>query len=93
MPTSYLPYMPEQGLLLPMSLAEWLPENHLAYFVCDAIDALDLQEFHARYEGDGRRRQPFDRRMMVKILIQMYCPTPPEPVENCRVKRDLLIHK
>jgi transposase len=72
MPTSYRPYMPEQGLLLPMSLSEWLPEDHLAYFVSDAIDALDLQDFHARYEGDGRRRQPFDPRMMVKVLIYGY---------------------
>lgn len=72
MPTSYRPYMPEQGLLLPMSLSEWLPEDHLAYFVSDAVDAMDLQDFHARYEGDGRRRQPFDPRMMVKILIYGY---------------------
>jgi transposase len=72
MPTTYRPYMPEQGLLLPMSLSEWLPEDHLAHFVSDAVDALDLQAFHARYEGDGRRRQPFDPRMMVKILIYGY---------------------
>jgi transposase len=72
MPTSYRPYMPEQGLLLPMSLSEWLPEDHLAYFVSDAVDAMDLQDFHARYEGDGRRRQPFDPRMMVKVLIYGY---------------------
>jgi len=72
MPTSYRPYMPEQGLLLPMSLSEWLPEDHLAYFVSDAVDALDLQDFHARYKGDGRRRQPFDPRMMVKIMIYGY---------------------
>jgi len=64
--------MPEQGLLLPMSLSEWLPEDHLAHFVSDAVDAMDLQDFHARYEGDGRRRQPFDPRMMVKILIYGY---------------------
>lgn len=72
MPTSYRPYMPEQGLLLPMSLSEWLPEDHLAHFVSDAVDAMDLQAFHARYEGDGRRRQPFDPRMMVKIMIYGY---------------------
>jgi transposase len=72
MPTSYRPYMPEQGLLLPMSLSEWLPEDHLAYFISDAVDALDLEAFHARYEGDGRRRQPFDPRMMVKVLIYGY---------------------
>jgi transposase len=72
MPTTYRPYMPEQGLLLPTSLSEWLPEDHLAYFISDAVDALELQAFHARYEGDGRRRQPFDPRMMVKILIYGY---------------------
>jgi transposase len=72
MPTSYRPYMPDQGLLLPTLLSEWLPEDHLAYFVSDAVDALDLEDFHARYEGDGRRRQPFDPRMMVKILIYGY---------------------
>ena len=54
MPTTYRPYLPEQGLLLPMSLSEWLPEDHLSYFISDAVDALDLEAFHARYEGtDG----------------------------------------
>jgi len=72
MPTSYRPYFPDQGLLLPSSLAEWLPEDHLAYFISDAVDAMDLDAFHARYEGDGRRRQPFDPRMMVKVLIYGY---------------------
>jgi transposase len=72
MPTSYRPYLPDQGLLLPASLLEWLPEDHLAYFISDAVDALDLESFHARYEGDGRRRQPFDPRMMVKVLIYGY---------------------
>src|SRR5271169_1127164 len=72
MPTSYRPYLPDQGLLLPSSLSEWLPEDHLAYFISDAVEAMDLQDFHARYEGDGRRRQPFDPRMMVKVLIYGY---------------------
>jgi len=72
MPTTYRSYMPDQGLLLPESLAEWLPEDHLAYFISDAVDALDLERFDERYEGDGRRRQPFDPRMMVKILIYGY---------------------
>ena len=38
----YRPYFPEQDFLLPPSLREWLPENHLAYFVSDMIDQLDL---------------------------------------------------
>ncbi len=72
MPTSYRPYSPDQGLLLPTSLSEWLPEDHLAYFISDAVEALDLEAVYARYEGEGRRRQPFDPRMMVKVLIYGY---------------------
>jgi transposase len=72
MPTSYRSYLPDQGLLLPTSLSEWLPEDHLAYFINDAVEAMDLDTFYARYEGDGRRRQPFDPRMMVKVLIYGY---------------------
>jgi len=41
----------------------------LAFFVEDAVDALELQAFYARYEGDGRRRQPFEPAMLVKVLI------------------------
>jgi len=72
MPTSFLPYEPEQDFLLPPSLSEWLPENHLAYFVGEVIDRLDLQIFYARYEGDGRRNQPFDPAMVVKVLVYGY---------------------
>ena len=72
MPTTYRAYDPDQLLLLPASLKEWLPEQHLAYFVSDAVDALDLKAFHARYEGDGRRRQPFNPSMMVKVLVYAY---------------------
>jgi hypothetical protein len=51
MPTSYLPYEPTQNLLLPHSLQEWLPEDHLAHYISKTIDALDLQAFYERYEG------------------------------------------
>src|SRR5262245_49873957 len=60
MATSFLPYEPMQDFLLPPSPSEWLPEDHLAYFVIEVIDRLDLQIFYARYEGDGWRNQPFD---------------------------------
>ena len=72
MPTSFLPYEPKQDFLLPPSLAEWLPENHLVYFVSEIIDRLDLQIFYARYEGDGRRNQPYDPAMLVKVLVYGY---------------------
>lgn len=72
MPTSFLPYEPEQNFLLPPSPSEWLPENHLVYFVTEIVDRLDLQIFYARYEGDGRRNQPYDPAMLVKVLVYAY---------------------
>lgn len=72
MSTSFRPYHPDQSLLLPPSPREWLPEDHLAFFVSDTVDALDLSAFYERYEGDGRRNQPFDPRMMVKLLVYGY---------------------
>jgi transposase len=72
MPTSFRPYHPDQCLLLPPSPREWLSEDHLAFFVSDTVDALDLLAFYERYEGDGRRNQPFDPRMMVKLLVYGY---------------------
>lgn len=59
MGTTFRPYSPDQELLLPPSLKEWLPEGHLAYFFRDAVDELDLSAFYARYEGNGRRNSLF----------------------------------
>jgi transposase len=72
MPTSFLPYEPNQTFLLPPSPAEWLPENHLVYFVSEIIDRTDLGKFYARYEGDGRRNQPYDPALLVKVLVYGY---------------------
>src|SRR3990172_1153396 len=65
-------YEPDQGLLLPPSLRDWLPEGHLAFFVSDAIDAMDLSAFEARYGTEGPGKQAFDPRMMVKVLVYAY---------------------
>lgn len=72
MPTSYLPYLPDQDFLLPHSMREWLPEGHLAYFINDTVDSLNLGAFHARYAKEGPRNQPFHPAMMVKVLIYGY---------------------
>ncbi len=72
MPTTYRPYAPDQDLLLQPSLREWLPEGHLSYFISDVIEELDLGAFYERYEGDGRRKAPFEPRMMLKVLIYAY---------------------
>ena len=72
MGTHYRPYEPEQAFLLPPSLRDWLPENHLVYFISDTIDQLDLSAFHLRYGGDGRRHQPYHPTMLAKVLIYAY---------------------
>jgi transposase/IS5 family transposase len=72
MNTSYVAYHPEQQQLLPSALQDWLPQGHLAYFICDTIDSLNLSAFHARYAGGGSRNQPFHPAMMVKVLIYGY---------------------
>ena len=72
MPTRFRPYHPDQGLLLPPDLRDWLPEGHLAHHVSDLVDGLDLAAFYTRYEGDGRRKSPYEPRMMLKVLIYGY---------------------
>lgn len=72
MPTTFRPCAPDQSLLFPPSPRDWLPEGHLAFFIADAVAALDLQAFYAPYEGDGRRNQPFDPQMMVTVLLYAY---------------------
>ena len=72
MGTTFRPYQPDQILMLPPDLREWVPEGHLAHHVSDLVDAVDLRAFYAPYEGDGRRNAPYDPRMMVKVLIYAY---------------------
>jgi len=70
----YLSYDPEQRLLLPPDIREWLPEGHLALFISDVVDELDLSAIVRVYEsGDGRGRPPYHPLMMVKLLVYGYC--------------------
>ena len=73
MSKTYLPYDPDQQLLLPAALQEWLPEDHLAYFISDVVDQLDLSAITVRYEQERRGGPPYHPRMMVKVLLYGYC--------------------
>jgi transposase len=73
MSKSYRPYHPEQDFLLPPSLREWLPENHLVYFVSDVVDNLNLSALDAVYGDEQRGQPPYDPRMMTKVLVYGYC--------------------
>src|SRR4051794_39181932 len=72
MPQSFLACDREQELLLPPSLREWLPENHLAWCVIEAVAELDLAAFYAVYRGDGWGRAAHEPAMMVALLLYAY---------------------
>ncbi|MDR1189897.1 MAG: transposase [Bifidobacteriaceae bacterium] len=63
----------DQPFLLPPSVADWLPADHLAWFVLDAVGRFDLSEFRAAYRADGRGGAAHDPSMMVALLLYSYC--------------------
>jgi len=64
----------DQGLLLPPSLHDWLPENHMAHFVAEVVKQLDLSAIYESYEeGDGRGQSAYAPAMMVRVLLYGYC--------------------
>jgi transposase len=73
MAKTYRPYVPEQDFLLPPSLRDWLPEDHLAYFVSDLVDHLDLSAIMKVYEEEDRGYPPYHPVMMTKVLVYAYC--------------------
>lgn len=62
----------EQVMLLPPSVAEWLPEGHLAWFVLETVGQLDLSEVYGYYRQDGRGRPAHDPSMMVALVLYAY---------------------
>ena len=62
----------EQELLLPPSLRDWLADDHLAWFVADAVEEMDLQAFYGAYRHDGWGRAAFEPKMMVSLLLYAY---------------------
>lgn len=73
MAKTYRPYVPEQDFLLPPSLRDWLPEDHLAFFVGDLIDHMDLSAITAVYEDEERGYPPYHPVMLTKVLVYAYC--------------------
>lgn len=63
----------EQMYLMPVSLKEWLPEGHLAWFILDAVEAIDLSKFYLKYRADGWGRAAYEPQMMVSLLLYAYC--------------------
>ena len=72
MPQNFLDCDRDQPLLLPPDLREWLPEDHLAWFVIEAVEALDLEPFYAAYREDCHGRAAHEPTMMVSLLSYAY---------------------
>src|SRR5436853_3754435 len=62
----------DQAFLMPPSLREWLPEDHLAWFVLDAVAEMDLAAFYADYRVDGHGRPAHDPALMVGLVLYAY---------------------
>jgi transposase len=70
----FLPYDLDQHYLLPPDMRDWLPEGHLAWFVSDVVDALDLSAVLGAYEKQELRGRPgYEPTMLVKLLLYAYC--------------------
>src|ERR1700737_2589764 len=73
MAKTYRPYLPEQDFLLPPSPRDWLPEDHLVYFVSDLIDQLDLSPITTVDEDEEPGSPPYHPVMLTKVLVYAYC--------------------
>jgi len=62
----------EQGFLLPPDVRDWLPEDHFAWFVIEAVAEMDLAAFYGAYRQDGHGRAAFDPAVMVAVLLYAY---------------------
>src|SRR4051812_18403808 len=71
MAKTFRPYVPEQRLLLPPSVEDWVPQGHLARFINDVVDDLDLSAIESAY-GEERGYPPYNPRMMTKVLLYAY---------------------
>ena len=68
----FRPYEPDQHLLLPPSLRDWLPPDHLVWFISETVDQLDLTSILEAYRDGGQGNLPYHPAMMLKILIYAY---------------------
>jgi transposase len=63
----------DQAFLLPLDVRDWLPADHLAWFILDVVDQLDLGPFLTAYRADGHGRAAYHPRMLLAVLLYAYC--------------------
>jgi transposase len=62
-----------QPFLLPPDLRDWVPEGHLAWFILDVVDQLDLQPFYRIHRDDGHSHPAYDPKLLLGVLLYGYC--------------------
>jgi transposase len=71
--THFRPYDPDQMMLMPPSLHEWLPDDHLAYRILELVDTLDLSAILDDYDGSKGGCPPYHAKMMTALILYSYC--------------------
>lgn len=69
---NFVPVEREQSFLMPPSIQEWLPADHLAWFILDLVESFDLSAFYVGRREDGWGRAAYDPKMMVAVLLYAY---------------------
>jgi transposase len=72
MPQNFIESRREQGFLLPPDVREWLPPDHLAWFVIDAVADMNLDAFYAAYRADGHGRAAYEPSLMVALILYAF---------------------
>jgi transposase len=72
MAQNFLSCTREQGFLMPPSVREWLPAGHLAWYLLEVVERLDVDAFYGEYRADGSGRPAHDPAMMVALLLYAY---------------------
>lgn len=71
--THFKPYQPNQLLLLPPDMRQWLPEDDLTYFIMEVVNELDLSAIYQSYDSSKGGQPPFAPKMMTSLLLYAYC--------------------
>jgi transposase len=69
MPQNFIESCAEQGFLLPPDVRDWVPPDHLAWFVIDGVRGMNLRPFYAAYRADGHGRAAYEPRLMVTLIL------------------------
>lgn len=73
MSKTYRTYDQDQNFLMPIDIRDWIPEDHLAVYINNLVDQLDLSKIYEYYEREERGYPPYNPAMMTKILLYAYC--------------------